>query len=106
MKAFDDVSGEELNPKEVMKARLNELEYIRTKGVWRKMSRRKANELGIKIIKTRWIDINKGDLQNMLIRSRFVAKEFNTTGGVKAVGVGGRDGRRQERAWGGRHYGQ
>ncbi len=33
--------------------------------------------MGIKIIKTRWIDINKGDLKNPLHRSRFVGKEFN-----------------------------
>ena len=29
-------------------------------------------------MKTRWIDINKGDTENVNIRSRFVAKEFNT----------------------------
>ena len=32
---------------------------------------------GLKIIKTRWIDINKGDKENPDIRSRLVAKEFN-----------------------------
>ncbi len=33
--------------------------------------------MGIKIIKTRWIDINKGDLMSPIHRSRFVGKEFN-----------------------------
>ena len=33
--------------------------------------------MGYKIIKTRWIDINKGDDENPVYRSRFVAKEFN-----------------------------
>ena len=31
----------------------------------------------MQVVKTRWIDVNKGDDQNPLIRSRFVAKEFN-----------------------------
>jgi len=77
MRAFDDVSGEELSSREVMRARLKELEYIRKKGVWKKITRRRAKELGIKIIKTRWIDVNKGDERNPLHRSRFVGKEFN-----------------------------
>ena len=77
MMAWDDLSGEALDPKEVLKARLKELEYIRQKGVWRKISRREAKALGIKIFQTRWIDINKGDLQNMIHRSRLVGKEFN-----------------------------
>ena len=47
--AFDDVTGEELDPKEVIKARLKEMEYIRKKRVWRKMSRREAKRRGIKI---------------------------------------------------------
>ena len=32
---------------------------------------------GIKIVQTRWIDINKGDAANPVYRSRLVAKEFN-----------------------------
>ena len=31
----------------------------------------------MKIVKTRWIDINKGDLENTIIRCRLVGKEFN-----------------------------
>ena len=32
---------------------------------------------GIRILKTKWIDINKGDLEHSNYRSRFVAMEFN-----------------------------
>ena len=77
MTAWDDVSGEELSPKEVMKARLKELEYIRQKGVWKKITRKHAKQIGIKVVATRWIDVNKGDLMEMNHRSRLVAKEFN-----------------------------
>ena len=45
--AWDDVSGESLDPKQVLKARLKELEYIREKGVWKKIKRKEANLRGI-----------------------------------------------------------
>ena len=76
--AWDDVTGEFLDPKEVLRARLKELEYIREKKVYVKITRKQAREMGIKVIGTRWIDINKGDAANPNHRSRFVAKEYNT----------------------------
>ena len=39
------------------------------------------------MIKTRWIDINKGDDQAPIYRSRLVAKEFNT-GGMDGIFAG------------------
>jgi len=75
--AYDDVSGEWLCSKEVMKARMKEIEYIQKKKVYRKIPRRVAIANGWKIIKTRWIDLNKGDRKNPNYRSRFVGKEFN-----------------------------
>ena len=45
--------------------------------VWKKIRRSEARKMGIKVVKTRWIDINKGDRFNPNYRSRFVAKEFN-----------------------------
>ena len=76
-RAWDDVTGEELDRSEVMKARTKEMGYIHEKKVWERMSRKRAIALGWKIVKTRWIDINKGDWENPNFRSRFVAKEFN-----------------------------
>ena len=66
-----------MDPKEVMKARRKEVEYIRDKKVYEKIPRHLAVQNGWKIIKTRWIDINKGDQKDPLYRSRFVGKEFN-----------------------------
>ena len=59
----------------VQKARREEIEYVRKMGVYTKVPR--AAAVGKKIIKLRWIDVNKMDAQNPLIRSRIVAKEFN-----------------------------
>ena len=56
---------------------MTEVGYARRKNIWTKVPRRQAIARGEKIVKTRWIDINKGGTDNMLYRSRFLAKEFN-----------------------------
>ena len=76
--AYDDVTGMGLDPKEVTRARLKEMSYIDDKQVWRKISRREAKDRGIKTVGVRWIDINKGDTEKPDLRSRLVAKDFNT----------------------------
>ena len=76
--AWDDVTGGVLDKKEVVKARLKELEYVKDKEVWVKIPRWRAKQMGIKVIGGRWIDVNKGDDKCWNYRSRFVAKEFNT----------------------------
>ena len=75
--AWDDISGAPLDPQKVVEARKLEIEYATKKPVWHKISRQKAKAMGWKIIKSRWIDINKGDDSNPLYRSRLVGKEFN-----------------------------
>ncbi len=68
----------EFDGHEVKEARGKEIQYIREKQVWSKIGRRQALANGWKIIKTRWIDINKGDDVSPVYRSRLVGKEFNT----------------------------
>ena len=77
MYAYDDTTGEELDPKEVMRARAKEVGYIHEKKVWAKISRQEAEAQGWRVLKARWIDINKGDKERPKYRSRSVAKEFN-----------------------------
>jgi len=76
--AWDDLTGAMLDTKEVIKARSKEIEYADKKGVWIKIPRSEALAKGWKIVKTRWLDINKGDAMAPLYRSRFVAKEFRS----------------------------
>ena len=52
--------------------------HVEKKQVWREIPRATARANGWKVVPTRWIDVNKGDLQRPNYRSRFVAKEFNT----------------------------
>ena len=81
VEAWDDVTGKALDPKAVRQARLKEMKYVKEKEVWQPISRDEARRRGWKVVKTRWIDINKGDEDTPNYRSRLVAKEFNDGAG-------------------------
>ena len=74
--AWGDISAAPLGPLKVVTARKLEISYAEKKPVWEKIQRWKAKEQGWKIIKSRWIDINKGDDKNPNYRSRMVGEEF------------------------------
>ena len=74
--AEDDVSGAQLDPEEVKRARKLEIEYIKKMRVYTKVPRSKCEGMNIKPITTRWIDVNKGDDCNRNYRSRMVAREI------------------------------
>ena len=75
--AWGDVTGTKLDPAEVIKARKIESGYAEKKPVLAKILRHVAKSKGWKIIKSRWIDVNKGDDDNPIYRSRMVGKESN-----------------------------
>ena len=76
--AWDDLTGMRLDAGKVIEARAKEVRYVRDKEVYVKIPRATAIKNGWKVIRTRWIDINKGDDVNPVYRSRVVGKEFNT----------------------------
>ena len=77
--AWDDVSGAELDPKMVRKAREEEIQYVRKMNLYEKVPISQCYETtGKAPITVRWIDINKGDQSNPNYRSRLVAREINT----------------------------
>ena len=79
MVAFDDVSGQQLDPALMVKARKDEMAYFRQMGVYEKVDLKECwDSTGKAPIAVRWVDINKGDSQKPNYRSRLVAKEFNT----------------------------
>ena len=78
-KAWDDVTGKELDPKEVSKARAVEMGYVKDMGVYRVADKAECLRVtGQPPVKSRWLDINKGDDVNKNYRSRWVAKQFKT----------------------------
>ena len=75
--AFDDVSGEPLEPGLVKAAGKKEFKYFVDMGVYEYATIEDCCKItGIAPIGTRWIDINKGDSKKVNYRSRLVAKEF------------------------------
>ena len=74
--AWDDLTGMKLEAGRVIEARAKEVTYLREKRVYDKVHRQYAMRNKWKVIKTRWIDINKGDDDNPVYRSRLVGKEF------------------------------
>ena len=64
----------------VQKGRMEDIDYFHQKEVYEKISRAEAKKRGIKVVKVRWIDINKGDEKVPKYRSRLVAKEFKEKG--------------------------
>ena len=76
--AWDDVPGAALNPKEVKRARSEEMEYVHQMESYEKVPVEECWRItGRSPISTRWIDINKGGASSRDSRSRFVAREIN-----------------------------
>ena len=78
--ATDDLTGMKLDAGKVVEARAKEVTYLRDKRVYDKIPRHQAVRNKWMIIRTRWIDINKGDDENPVYRSRLVGKKSLTTG--------------------------
>ena len=62
--AWDDLTGMKLDAGQVVEARNKEVIYIRDKRVYDKIPRHQAMKNKWKIIRTIWIDINKGEDEN------------------------------------------
>ena len=74
--AWDDVTGNELDTKLTMKARMEEMEQFKKHQVYEKVKEEVCWQVtGKGPIGTRWIDINKGDENNPDHRSRLVAQQ-------------------------------
>ena len=72
--AWDDLTSMSLDAGMVKEAPAKEIRYVREKAVYAKIPRSMAARKGWKIIRTRWIDITKGDDTNPVYRSRLGGK--------------------------------
>ena len=73
---YDDISGVELPKPWVMTARQTELGWVHDIKLYDKVPSQEALNKHIKPITVRWVDANKGDDNNMNIRSRLVGREL------------------------------
>ena len=74
--ASDDVSGADLDPELVKAGRAVEMGFFKNMVVYDRVPRAEQKETHGKVIGTKWIDTNKGDIDNPKIRSRLVGKDF------------------------------
>ena len=78
MEAFDDASGQPIDPALMIKARKSEIEYFCDMGVYEKVDTKECwNVTGQAPIGVRWVDISKGDSTNPNYNSSLVANVFN-----------------------------
>ena len=68
----DDMSGNVLDKQEAIAARRKELEFFKRLGVYTKVQK----TAGMKIISTKWLDVNKGDEDSKNYRARLVGREI------------------------------
>ena len=68
----DDMSGNVLDKEEAIAARRKELEFFKRLGVYTKVKK----SAGMKIISTKWLDVNKGDEEANNYRARLVGREI------------------------------
>ena len=75
----DEITGKMLPKSSVIAARLEEMRQVHEHKVYEKVPIEECwSKTGKNPIKTRWLDINKGDEDNPEYRSRLVAKEIKT----------------------------
>ena len=75
MVAWDDITGAELNVEDIKKARRDEITYFKRRKVYTKIPR-SALPNGEKVIRVRWVDINKVLVQSVLM-SNTTSATFN-----------------------------
>ena len=72
---IDDVTGQHLDKAEAVAARKKEIQFFKQRGVYTKVQW----EDWMKVITTKWLDINKGDEENKNYRARLVGREIAKT---------------------------
>ena len=75
--AWDDVHGGELPLGLVKEARMEEVTFMRGKGIWTERPTSECwDKTGKAPTSVRWVDTNRGGDENWEIRSRLVARDF------------------------------
>lgn len=73
---WDAAAGTLLESKLVHSARAEELSWVKSEGIYRRVPLSECTAKGLKPVTTKWIDLNKGDDNNPRYRSRWVAREI------------------------------
>ena len=69
---YDDITGSKLDKEAATEARITEMTFFKELGVYSRV----LKQPWVKIIATKWLDINKGDAENPNLRARLVGCEL------------------------------
>ena len=79
--SWDDVKGENLKPERVMKARMEEIEHMQEKGIWREVDEEECWKMtGKAPVTVKWVDTSKGSDSEPFERCRIAARDFKERG--------------------------
>ena len=73
---FDSISKTRLDPELLKVSRQVELDFMSRLGAYRNRPRAWATDIGIPVIPTKWVDVNKGKVMQPQYRSRLCGKEL------------------------------
>ena len=79
--AWDDVHGKALDITKVRLGRKEEVEYMKSRGIWSEVSVHDCwRKTGKRPVSVKWVDTDKGTIEEPLIRCRLVARDFRVRG--------------------------
>ena len=79
--ATDDITGKELDIDKVHEARKEEITFVKNIPVYEEVDIKTCwDRLGKAPVSTKWVDVEKRDMDKLSIRSRWVARDFKGRG--------------------------
>ena len=75
--AWDDVHGKELKMEDVRAGRAEEIGYMKSRNIWREVDLEECFRVtGREPLSVKWVDTDKGTVEEPLVRCRLVARDF------------------------------
>jgi len=79
--AIDDLTGKSLDVEEVKAARKEEMTFVKGIPVYKEVEVKECWErTGKGPVTTKWVDVEKRDMEKLMVRSRWVARDFKGRG--------------------------
>jgi len=79
--ATDDLTGKDLDVEKVHEARKEEITFVKNIPVYEEVDTKVCwDRLGKAPVSTKWVDVEKRDMDKIMIRSRWVARDFKGRG--------------------------
>ena len=79
--ATDDITGKNLDVEEVKAARKEEMAFVKGMPVYKEVDVKECRNKTAKCpVTTKWVDVEKSDMEKLMVRSRWVARDLKGRG--------------------------